>query len=155
MLTINRNSWHYQLFVFGKQENYFKNADICQYVWGVFRGLLLACLCVFAGVIAGIVFLEPIIVLIGYLINGYINPFFSDSIDVLILGCMVYLILFVLLLIGIVGCVYDDYKHKRGNIEKKETLLSTWYRSVKEKTCFFVKFDGETKDLLKEFKKNG
>jgi len=156
-MSIKRNSIGYQLFDFGKSVFQDEPKDICQYMRGIIKGLLLAVLLVVAGVGIGMGIIEPIAVGIGYLFTGEIIPFYglvlvSNPKDQFVLagvGMSVWIFVGTLIMFGMGNhYVWKPIKY-RMKMENRESTLAMSWKSVKEKTCLMIDFEGEKSEVFK------
>lgn len=142
---INRKSWHYRLFsVYGPTHGYTTN--LCAYMRGVLRGFILALLCVIGGVLGGMVVLEPILTIAGWLQTGWWDPVLGHG-DPAILALGTAIIAFFVL--GILWFAYEEYvpempalarTDEEGNVTTYG-LISQWIKGQHDKVCFKIKLN--------------
>ena len=143
--------WHYELYEFGGGLD--ESTNICRYSRKVGVGLFLSALIIVICVFLGVLIIEPIASTTLWLIGDhpFITFFNHDS------GVLIWIVDIAVLLIC-AAAVTSEYIGKKWRARKnakriaagrkttkpKEPgFLTTWYRSIKEKTCFLVEFKND------------
>jgi hypothetical protein len=131
-LTINVNSWHYKLALYGHLDEEYGRTDLCRYFWALVRGVLKAPLLVSAGVVAGFVLVVgPLMALVVWAISGQLVP---DDIAAVGFGAWLIAAIMTSFL-----CV-DELRRRQRYAQQTNPpgLLKSAYRGWKEKTCVLV-----------------
>jgi uncharacterized integral membrane protein len=135
-LTIDANSWHYKLALYGHltADPYSGRLDLCRYFWALLRGALKAPAIVAAVVLAAMTLVvHPLAALVTFVKWGHFDPPLIGIIGIVIAG---YAIFFFVVLY--VARVLRERRERRDYRSSEPGLIKTAYRGWKEKTCVLV-----------------
>lgn len=119
-----------------------QKTDVCSYVRGVLGGAFMAISLVALGVFFGVVALEPIFIAIMYVITGHLDGFYggsaTDPLLLAVVSTMFYALAILIYGSHLIKMAYQEIRGVGNGYNKEPTVVGTYIKSIKEKTCFLV-----------------